>query len=352
MSLFSRLRGMSAALASVTMLTAASLAQAQDVQPIRIGASAATDHAPIFAGVEKGIFAKHGLDAKVEMYQSGVDMVNGLLNGAQDVNVMGSVPYLSGVARGFPLVLIGHLHGDPLADNYAKNQSVVASSASGVAEGDIAALSGKKIGLPRGTGAEGYLLGVLAAAGVTDKDVTLINIQPAQLLTALQQGDVDAVAVWEPWASTAVTKIDGSVRVKQGGCPDCYDPGTVLTSQSVIADKEEVLQRFMVAFAESEQWVRNNFDEAAEINTRWIDGVDLDTMKLAIRASNLDPRISKYTPEMYQAKAIPFLKTLGRVEGDVDLGNAIDLRFLEQAETGNPEFFADLPPIPAELQMK
>ena len=44
---------------------------------IKIGAATATDHAPGFIGVEKGIFAKHGLDAKVVMYQTGVEMING-----------------------------------------------------------------------------------------------------------------------------------------------------------------------------------------------------------------------------------------------------------------------------------
>ena len=72
----------------------------------------ATDHAAAFIGIERGIFAKHGLDAKMVMYQTGVEMINGLLADAQDVNIMGSIPFLAGVSNGQPLVLIGHLHGD------------------------------------------------------------------------------------------------------------------------------------------------------------------------------------------------------------------------------------------------
>lgn len=338
--------------AALALAVSAGAAFAQDVLPIRIGAAGATDHAPVFAGVEKGIFAKHGLDAKVEMYQSGVDMVNGLLNGAQEVNVMGSVPYLSGIAKGFPLVLIGHLHGDPNRDSYSDNQSVVASAASGATEGNVSALKGKRIGLPRGTGAEGYLFGVLDAAGLGEADVELVNVGPAELVTALNQGDVDAIAIWEPWASTAVTKVEGAVRVQQGGCPQCYDPGTILTTKAVIGSKKETLDRFMVAFAEAQQWVRNNNDEAAEINMRWIQGVDLDTMKLALKGAPLDPRISKYTAEMYQAKTLPFLVSLGRVDKTFDPSDAIDTQFLKYAEENNPEAFSDLPPIPADLQVE
>src|SRR5204863_8766590 len=145
-----------AALAAAISLSLAAGAQAQQPLPIRIGAATATDHAAIFIGVEKGIFAKHGLDAKVVMYQTGVEMINGMLGGAQDVNVMGSIAFLAGASNGLPLVLIGHLHGDALSMAYSINNSIVATPASGIKEGDVKSLKGKKIGLPRGTGAESY----------------------------------------------------------------------------------------------------------------------------------------------------------------------------------------------------
>ena len=327
---------------------AASSAVAQDLLPIRIGAAGAVDHAPVFAGVERGIFAEHGLDAEVVMYQSGVDMVNGLVNGAQEVNVMGSVPYLTGLARGFPLVLIGHLHGDPNRDAYSDNQSIIASAASGVGAGDIPALAGRRIGLPRGTGAEGFLLGVLGSAGLSEDDVELINVPPAELVTALNQGDVDAVAIWQPWGATAMTQVDGAVLVQAGGCPQCYDPGTILTTQQVVGDSPETLERFMAAFAESQAWVRANTEAAAEINMRWIQGVELETMVLALGSVSLDPRISTYTAEMYQAKTLPFLIGLGRVDAVFDPTDAIDTRFLAAAEASNPDAFADLESVPAE----
>jgi sulfonate transport system substrate-binding protein len=337
-------------ISAVAAATVSGAAFAQDLAQIRIGAAGAVDHSPVFVGVERGIFAEHGLDAEIVMYQSGVDMVNGLLNGAQEVNVMGSVPYLSGLARGFPLVLIGHLHGDPNRDSYSDNQSIIASAASGVTAGDVAALKGMRIGLPRGTGAEGFLLGVLGAAGLGEDDVELINVPPAELTTALNQNDVDAVAIWQPWGATAVTKVEGSVLVQAGGCPQCYDPGTILTTQPNVVDNAETLQKFMAAFAESQQWVRQNPAGAAEINMRWIQGVDLKTMTLALSSVNLDPRMSTYTAQMYQEKTIPFLMGLGRIEANFDPSDAINTQFLAGVQANTPEVFSDLDPIPADRQ--
>lgn len=344
------MRRIISAILAATLST--SVAWAEDLLPIRIGAASAVDHAPVFIGVEKGIFAEHGLDAEVVMYQSGVDMVNGLMNGAQEVNVMGSVPFLSGVARGFPLVLIGHLHGDPNRTDYSDNQSVIASAESGIKEGDIAALAGKRIGLPRGTGAEGYLFGLLKSAGLSEKDVQLVNVQPAELVTALTQGDVDAISIWQPWAATALTKVDGTVEVVAGGCADCYDPGTILTTRTIAAEKPEELTRFLAAFAEAQQWVRQNTDDAAEISTRWISGVDAETMALALKNIPLDSRISTHTAAMYQEKTLPFLVDLGRVEEVFDPSDSINTSFLSSAQESNPEAFSDLDPIPEDIQVK
>ncbi|WP_323765706.1 hypothetical protein [Marinovum sp.] len=79
---------------------------------------------------------------------------------------------------------------------------------------------------------------------------------------------------------------------------------------------------------------------------RWISGVDLDTMKLALSGSALDPRISTYTAEMYQAKTLPFLMGLGRIDENFDPSGSINTSFLAAAEKANPDAFADLEPIP------
>lgn len=319
--------------------------------PIKIGAANATDHAAAFIGVERGIFAKHGLDAKLVMYQTGVEMINGLLSGAQDVNIMGSIPFLAGTSNGQPLVLIGHLHGDALSQSYSMNNSIVSTPASGIKEGDVKTLKGKKIGLPRGTGAEGYLLGVLAANGMKDSELTLVNVAPSNQATALRQGDVDALSAWEPWGSISSLRVPGAYRVVSGGCDACYDPGSILTTRANIASKADHLRRFMVAFAEAHQILRQNHDAAAEINMRWIQGIDLDVMKISIRRSNYDLRVTKNTLDGYNNKTIPALLADKRMAKKIDAATIIDAQFYKHVESTAPQFFSDLKPIPADRRM-
>ena len=322
-----------------------------DTLKITIGAAQADNHAPIFVGVEKGFFADAGLDPKVILYPTGVEEVNGQLNGAQQVSVLGSIPFLNGVSNGFPLLMIAQLHGDPTATSYSANQGVVASAASGIKAGDLAALKGKRIGLPFGTDAQMYVSGLLAQVGLTSADVRLNNAQPAQLATALQNGDDDAISVWEPWSSAAVLNVNGAVKVIEGGCTDCYLPGTVLTSRQIATGQQEVLQRFMIAFARAEQWVRQHPDEAAEIDTHWIQGVSADVLKSALHHSVFDPRLSKANAEGFSEKTIPALMKDHRLRASFDPAKAIDPEFILYAESKAPQYFSDLPPIPDSLRL-
>lgn len=340
-----------AGLAGIALATGAAGASAQQPLPIRIGAANATDHAAAFIGVERGIFARHGLDAKLVMYQTGVEMINGLLSGAQEVNIMGSIPFLAGASNGQPLVLIGHLHGDALSMSYSMNNSIVATPASGIREGDVKSLAGKKIGLPRGTGAEGYLLGILAQNGMKDSDLTLVNVAPSNQTTALRQGDVHALAAWEPWGTISSLRVPGAYRVVTGGCDSCYDPGTILTTRAHIASKAEQLRRFMVAFSEAHQWLRQNYDAAAEINMRWIQGVDLDVMKIAIRRSNYDLRVTRNTIEGYDQRTIPALVADKRMAKTIPASGIVDAQFYKHVEQVAPQFFSDLKPVPADRRL-
>jgi sulfonate transport system substrate-binding protein len=329
-----------------------SKAHAQATLPVRIGVSTSSEFVVIYHGVESGVFAKHGLEAKPISYPSGVEMVNALIAGAQEVNTMGSLPFLSGVSRGFPLVLIGHLHGDPVASSYAPNQSIVAGPKLNAKPGELTALAGKTVGLPRGASAEGYLRGMMRQAGVADDKYNLVNLAPPNMIATLRGGDVDAIAVWEPWATGAVKAVSGATRLSLGGCNTCYDPGTVLTTKSVIAGNPEVLRRTMLAMAECQQWVRANKTGAAVgVAMRWIPGLTEDDWRAGIPIVTYDQRISKRTLENYLGKTIPDLKSMGAIRTDPAIAEAIDPQFTKHAQEKGAAFFSDLPQIPAEFRV-
>jgi hypothetical protein len=74
-------------------------------------------------------------------------------------------------------------------------------------------------------------------------------------------------------------------------------------------------------------------------------------MKAAIRRSHYDLRLSRNTIEGYEKKAIPMLVADKRMAKPVAAASVIDPEFYLYAERTAPQFFSDLPPIPADRHL-
>jgi len=328
--------------AAAWLLVGTAVAQ---TMPLRVAVTSAAENAPFFSAMEQGTFSKLGLDVKVDVMPSGVEIANALASNTVDVGLFGTYPFLTAVARGVPVVLIGHTWNNATRNPQSEVLSVIARSDAGVPAGDLAKLKGKKVGVTRGAGGEPYIAGLLKQVGLTMDDVTLVNTAPSNMATALQNKDADVIAAWEPWPSAALTKVQGSYKVIYGGCTSCYDAGTVVTTKQAIADKSKALEAFILGYARAQAWTRAHRDEAAQISTRWIPGLDADTLKLALKTLPLDVRLSKNTIEGFSTYAIPLLVSQKRVPQAFDPAPAVDNRFVAAAMKADASAFADLPPI-------
>jgi ABC-type nitrate/sulfonate/bicarbonate transport system substrate-binding protein len=336
-----------AALAAGLLAAVLPVAAPAQTQQLKVAVTTAAENAPFFSAVERGMFAKLGLDVKVEMMPSGVEIANALASGTVDAGLFGTYPFLTAVSRGVPVVLIGHTWNNALMNPQSEVLSVIARADAGVPAGDLAKLKGKKIGVTRGAGGEPYIAGLLSQVGLSMEDVTLVNTAPSSMATALANKDADVIAAWEPWPSAALTKVPGSYKVIYGGCKSCYDAGTLVTTKSAIADKAKALELFVLGYAQGQAWARANRDEAAKISTRWIPGMDAETLTLALKSLPLDVRLSKNTLDGFKTYSIPLLVAQKRIPTAFDPAPAVDNRFVAAAMKADPSAFADLKEIPA-----
>ncbi|WP_162248205.1 MULTISPECIES: ABC transporter substrate-binding protein [unclassified Sphingomonas] len=72
-------------------------------------------------------------------------------------------------------------------------------------------LKGKRIATYPGTSAAFYLRKVLERSGLTEKDVTIVQLPPKACAEALIAGTVDAMSMWEPHAEDAIRTIGADV---------------------------------------------------------------------------------------------------------------------------------------------
>ena len=87
----------------------------------------------------------------------------------------------------------------------------------------LADLKGKRVMLPRNTSANYYLVAMLATVGLTEDDVTLVPLPPADntkasmdlMSDALVAGEVDVISIWEPEPDDAIVQLGDDAIVIQ-----------------------------------------------------------------------------------------------------------------------------------------
>lgn len=98
---------------------------------------------------------------------------------------------------------------------------LVARRSAGIAT--LADLKGKRVMTPANTSANYYVVAMLRTAGLTDEDVVFVPLPPGQstrasmdqMSDALQRGDVDAIAIWEPEPDDAIKQLGADAIVFQ-----------------------------------------------------------------------------------------------------------------------------------------
>ena len=98
---------------------------------------------------------------------------------------------------------------------------LVARRSAGISS--LADLKGKRVMVPRFTSANYYLVAMLRTVGLTEADVTLVNLLPQQgdqsgmdqMSDALARGDVDVISIWEPEPEDAIRTLGDDAIVFQ-----------------------------------------------------------------------------------------------------------------------------------------
>jgi sulfonate transport system substrate-binding protein len=124
----------------------------------------------------------------------------------------------------------------------------------------LADVKGKRVMLPPNTSANYFLVAMLRTVGLTDADVEVVTLPPAQgdqtgmdqMSDALARGDVDAISIWEPEPEDAIRRLGNDAIVFQdrsvyrevfnlhARAPDLADP-----------DKRRSIVAFVRAVAEA-----------------------------------------------------------------------------------------------------
>jgi len=147
-------------------------------------------------------------------FTSGPPMLEAMGSGSVDIGGVGDAPPVFAASGGEQVEIVGarQTNGDQDAVLVPKNSPITS----------IQQLKGKKIAYGSGSSANYDLLTVLTKAGLTTKDVTLVNLQPAEALAAFTSGSVDAWDIWPPYVQQVVAQDNARVLATGGAYGSPY----------------------------------------------------------------------------------------------------------------------------------
>ena len=162
-------------------------------------------------------------------FTSGPPMLEAMASSSVDIGGVGDAPPVFAASGGESVVIVGarQTNGDQDALVVPKNSPITS----------ISQLKGKKIAYGSGSSGNYNLLTVLTKAGLTTKQVTLVNLQPAEALAAFTSGSVDAWDIWPPYVQQVVQQ-DGAKVIATGsayGSPYSFE----VASKAAVANPEK-----------------------------------------------------------------------------------------------------------------
>ena len=159
---------------------------------------------PTFVALEKGFFQEQGLKVTPTLFESGTIITDALVSGRIDVQT-GSAVIASWLAEqnmpGTYKIFIMYGNREVLQDNTMALMVAKDSPLQGIAD-----LKGKRMGTFPGIASLVLAKAVLRSSFDPDKEITLIEVPPGNIVQALAAGQVDAYFAPEPFGMIGEAK--------------------------------------------------------------------------------------------------------------------------------------------------
>lgn len=188
-----------------------------------------------------------GLPLKAHPFQRGADMVGLLGERRLEAGLLGDMPTLLSASAG-QVWIVGLV-----------KQTSTAIVAKGGAQ--VRSLQGQRIGYVEVSSAHHTLLQGLASAGLDESQVKMVPLRVDEMPEALERGDIDAFAAWEPAPSLALARNTGNRIVFRGLSADYF----VLERSFALRHPEAALQ-LVAGFLRAIEWMQRsqrNVEKAA-----------------------------------------------------------------------------------------
>jgi NitT/TauT family transport system substrate-binding protein len=230
---------------------------------VTVGVIPIVDVAPLYLGVDQGFFAERGLELELVPAQGGAAIVPGVVSEEYQFGFSNNTSLLLATEGGIELQIVapGSASTGIEGEDFG---AVVASASSGIT--DAADLSGRRVAVNTLNNiGDTTVRDAVAQAGGDDSTIEFVELAFPDMPAALENGDVDAAFVVEPFLT--ITTVAGATPVAwmYATAADDLSVATYFTSDAYAAENPEVVAAFQAAMIESQEYATDNPDAVREI---------------------------------------------------------------------------------------
>lgn len=245
-------------------------AAAQDLRDVRVTQAVASfAFLPIDYAVEAGLFEEEGLNVQQIATRGGGPDLTALVSGDVEFNAAAGTYQIGAIAAERDIINVYNFYDRNLIDLVLSTE---AAEASGYTLDDpfeerIKAIEGLTIGMTRpGSLTDKQVRHLVRQAGLEESDVEIVAIGgPPNLLSALEQGQIDGFAISIPHPQVAEARGTGVIWVDNpAGDDPSIDPfmmESLLTTQEFADENPEVVEAMIRALTRAVDEIGNSTPE-------------------------------------------------------------------------------------------
>jgi len=220
---------------------------------------------PLMVAIEKGFFREQGIETELRHIPASGDRIAALTAGSVAFSNLGRVAVINEMARGN-----NSFYFFANIDDSPGNEGCWARPGFN----SFKDLRGKKVAA--NSSARVTMNGLLANAGMTEKDIQFVNLPGPEMAVALAKGDVDAACVWEPLFSNIKKAVpDGRLLGLDSDTPNFKQFGTMaspdimIISRKLVDENPALAGKLAAAIFKGVEYTNANPKEAAELAAKY-----------------------------------------------------------------------------------
>ena len=210
----------------------------------------------IWTGIDRGTFAKHGVDFETVQFTTGLELFQAMIGGSIDMLATGAV-ISNFPARGQGKMFLVNDVEFATAQLWVREDQGIKS---------FADLKGKKISTTTGTTAHVFLDTALRANNVDPKSLEVVNQRMSEAVTSFISGAVPAVALWVPFNIAVREKVPGARMLADASAyyPKAAIVGGWAVREDYYGKNRPVCANIIRGWAEANDYFIANADAALE----------------------------------------------------------------------------------------